>query len=366
MKTFKTTLLLAFSLLLTITSCRSEDDLSIDPQQETILPANSVLARQMQNIAMNDGSVDNVVYNANCFTIQLPVTVTVNSVVFTINEIGDYDDFEDLLDEFDDDDDNIEITFPITIILADYSSIEINSLEELDDYADDCNGENVDDDDIECIDFVYPITASVFNANNEVIATVTFTNDNDLYEFIDDIDEDDLVGFEFPISIVLANGSELVINNFNELEEAIDDHENDCDEDDDYDYNDDDCDNCTTEQLAEVLTACPDWYIDELERNDEDLEDNYSGYKFNFFEDNTVTASWDDETASGTWFAEGTGNNITVTIEIPGFEAINATWNLHEIENDDDDDDDNDDNEVEIKFEIGDDDELEFKNDNCN
>ena len=46
--------------------------------------------------------------------------------------------------------------------------LQINSLDELEDYADDCNDENEDDDDIECMDFVYPITASVFNSNNEL------------------------------------------------------------------------------------------------------------------------------------------------------------------------------------------------------
>ena len=362
MKTpFKPYVVLSLVLMILFSSCRTEEIESIQAPEETTLSANSVLAGQIQSVAMNDGSIDNIVYNANCFTIQLPVIVTINSVVITITDIGDYDDLEDILDEFDDDDDNIEIAFPITIILADYTEIEINSLDQLEDYADDCNDEDEDDDDIECIDFVYPITASVFNSNNEVIATVTFTSDFDLYEFIDDIDEDDLVSFNFPISIVLSDGSELVINNFNELEEAIDNYEDDCDEDDDYDYNDDDCDNCTPDQLEDVLTACPDWYIDGLERNDEDLEDNYIGYLFNFFEDNTVTVSWDNDTASGTWSVSGTGNDMTVTFDIPEFDAINDTWNLQEIEVESDEDD----NEAEVSFEIGDD-ELEFKNDNCN
>jgi hypothetical protein len=364
MKTIKTTLLLAIMLLLTTTSCRTEDDLAIDAPTETTLLANSTLASQMQNVAMNDGSVDNIVYNANCFTIQLPITATINGITITITEIEDYDAIEDLFDEFDDDDDYIDIDFPVTIILSDYAEIEINSLDELEDYADDCNDEDEDDDDIECIDFVYPITASVFNSNNEVISTVTFNSDQDLYEFIDDIDEDDLVGFDFPISIVLSDGSELVVNNFNDLEDAIDEYEDDCDEDDDYDYNDDDCDNCTPNQLVSVLTACDGWYIDELERNDNDLEDNYSGYLFNFSDDGTLTVTWDNEEASGTWSIEGEGNDMTVTFDIPGFDDINDTWNLHEIEVESDDDDD--DNEAEVSFEIGDDDELEFKNDNCN
>ena len=358
--------LISFAALVLTASCRTEDDVFIDTPSETTLLPNSVVASRMQGMAMNDGSQDNIVYNANCFTIQLPVSITVNGVEITINSISDYDTLEDILDEFDDDDDTIDIMFPITIVLADYTEIEVNSLEELDNLSDDCNGENEFDDDIECLDFVYPITASVFNTNNEVISTITLTNDNELFEFIDDIEDDDVVGFEFPISLVLSDGSELVVNNFDELEDVIDTYEDDCDEDDDYDYNDDDCDSCTPDQLISVLIACSDWYIDDLERNDEDLEDNFSGYLFNFFQDNTLTVSWDDTTETGTWSASGSGNNITVIINISGFDDVNDTWNLHEIDvNDDDDDDDDDDNETEVSFKIGDD-ELEFKNDTCN
>lgn len=360
MKTIKSLLFLAMAILLTTTSCRTEDDLIIDAPSETTLLANSNLAIQMQNVAKNDGSIDNIVYNANCFTIQLPIMATINGISYTITDITDYDAIEDIFDEFDDDDDSIDIDFPVTIILSDYTEIQINSLDVLEDYADDCNDEDEYDDDIECIDFVYPVTASVFNTNNEVISTITFNSDSDLYEFIDDIDEDDLIGFDFPLSFILADGSVFEVNNFDDLEDAIDDYQDDCDEDDDYDYNDDDCDDCTPDQLESVLTACDGWYIDDLERNDEDLEDNFSGYLFNFSNDGTLTVTWDNEEASGTWSIEGTGNDITVTFDIPGFDDINDTWNLHEIEAESDDDD----NEAEVSFEIGDD-ELEFKNDNC-
>jgi hypothetical protein len=360
MKTIKSILFLPLALLLLTTSCRTEDDLSIDAPAENTLLVNSNLAVQLQNVATNDGSVDNIVYNANCFTIQLPIMATVNGVSITITDIADYDDLEDILDEFDDDDDYISIDFPVTIILSDYSEIQINSLDALEDYADDCNDEDEDDDDIECIDFVYPISASVFNTNNEVLSTFTFNSDSDLYEFIDDLDEDDLVGFDFPISLTLADGSLLEVNNFDDLEDAIDEYDDDCDEDDDYDYDDDDCDDCTPNQLESVLTACEGWYIDELERNDNDLEDNFNGYLFNFSDNGSVTVSWDNDEASGTWSIEGTGNDMTVTFDIPGFDDINDKWNLQEIEVESDDDD----NEAEVSFEIGDD-ELEFVNDNC-
>ncbi|BAO55394.1 hypothetical protein NMS_1385 [Nonlabens marinus S1-08] len=331
--------------------------MSIDPPEETTLIANSVLANKIKRVAKNDGSTDNIIYNANCFTIQLPVTVTVNGIVLTITEISNYEDLEDLLDEFDDDDDIVEITFPITIILADFTRIEVNSLGELEDYADDCNGENEEDDDIECIDFVYPVTASVFNSNNEIIATLTFNSDNELYDFIDDLDEDDLVGFDFPISIIISDGSEIVVNNFNELEQAIDNYEDDCDEDDDYDYNDDDCDDCTTSGFESILTNCADWTVEELELDDVDLEDQYVDYIFSFESNGTITVTNNGNTIAGTWSTSGTGNNISFNINIPDLTDFNRSWILHEIEQES--------GETEFELQAGDD-ELVFKSDSCN
>ncbi|WP_179318681.1 hypothetical protein [Winogradskyella helgolandensis] len=132
-----------------------------------------------------------------------------------------------------------------------------------------------------------------------------------------------------------------------------------CSNDDDDDHNDD-CNTCTTEQLETILTACSDWYIEDLERNNIDLESNYVGYFFNFSADNTVIVTWDENTANGTWTTSGTGNNINVTFNIPDFDDINTTWILDELDNDDND------NDVEVSFEIGTTDDLEFKNNTCN
>lgn len=360
----KSILLFSLAIMFLFSSCRTEEMEFIQAPTENVLQANSNLTTQLQRVSMNDGSKDNIIYNANCFNIQFPVTVIVNGVEITVTSDDDYDDIEDLFDEFDDDDDSIEINFPITIVLKDYSEIIINNISELDDFGDDCNDENEIDDDIECIDFVYPLTASIFNKRTEVITSITINNDNDLYYFIDDLDDDsdddddNLVSFNFPITIKLLDGTELTINNFNELESAINLYGDDCDEDDDYDYDDDDCENCTTNQLTTIITGCNDWIIEDLERNDNDLDDLYNGYLFNFLTNGTLTVTQNGTTENGSWSTNGEGNNIVVVINIPGYNNLNATWKLHELEVDDD--------ETSIDLTIDDDNELEFKNNNCN
>lgn len=343
-------------LLLLSSSCRTEDMESIQAPPEDTLEANSTLATLMQQTAMNDGSNDNIIDNSNCFNIQLPVTVIVNGIEITVTSEDDYNNIEAIFDEFDDDNDNLTINFPVVIILNDFTEITINNYAELFSYSSNCNGENEYDDDIECLDFQYPITASVFNSNSEVIETITITSDNALYSFIDDIDESDLISLNFPITVIISDDTLITINSLNELENTIELYDDYCDEDDDYDYNDDDCDNCTPTELEAILTNCPNWYVDKLERNGNDYDDLYNGYLFNFFTDNTITVEWSGEYAYGTWTTSGSGNNITITINIPDLPYCNNVWDLHEIQNSS--------GETKIDLRVGDDDRLRYEN-NC-
>ncbi|WP_019668605.1 hypothetical protein [Eudoraea adriatica] len=326
-------LLFLVSTLL-LASCREEESVLIEGPQEETLKANSNVANLLQNTTSKDGSDDNILDNASCISIELPVTVQIDGLEIVVDDTNDFQTIEDIFDEFDDDDDILDIVFPITIVLNDFTEVVITGMDDLEVFTDDCNGENEYDDDIECADIKYPVTASLFNSNNEVIDTITFSNDQELYEFIDDLDEDDIVNVNFPIAVILYDGTEVQASNLQMLETILEDAKDDCDEDDDNDYNDDDCDNCTTDQLSDVLVACSDWSVDKLERNDQDLEDLYSAYQFNFANDGTLTAESNTDMFSGTWESNGSGNNISVVINIPNLSDFNATWNLHEIDQD--------------------------------
>jgi hypothetical protein len=349
------TLLLVASLF--AISCRQEESVLIEGPQDEVLKANSAVASLLQRTAMRDGSEDNIVDNANCLSIEFPFTVIVNGMPVTVTSLEDLDTVEDIFDEFDDDDDTLEITFPITIVLSDFSEVEINSIDEFEIFADECEGENEFDDDIECIDISYPITASIFNASNELIDTITITSDEELYQFLENLEDDDIVNVDFPVTLILSDGTEVSVSNLDMLEDIIDDAKDDCDEDDDYDYNDDDCDNCNTEQLTDFLTGCNGWYVKDLQRNDIDLEAQYEGYTFAFMADGTVTADTSTESFPGTWESSGSGNNITVSISFPDLSDFTGEWMLHELEEDS--------GEKQVDLRMANDDELEFRS-SCN
>ena len=87
-------LLISFIAAVVFTSCRTEEMEFVEaPPEETLIP-NSLVASLMMQTTLNDGSNDNIIDNANCFNIQLPVTVIVNGVEITVTSEDDYDAIE--------------------------------------------------------------------------------------------------------------------------------------------------------------------------------------------------------------------------------------------------------------------------------
>jgi hypothetical protein len=327
--------------LVVFTACQDELIKVVEPSQSEVLKANSNVASLVQRTVTKDGSKDNIIDNSSCIEIELPVTVIVNGLEITIDSEDDFEVIEAIFDEFDDDLDNLEIFFPIEIILSDYSKITINNYDELESIIDECDGNNELDDDIECLDFVYPITLSIYNSENQLIETVKVENDEQFYKFMDEIEDDDIVTINFPITVVLYDGTEKHIENMDDLENTIDDAKDMCDEDDDNDYDDDDCDECTTEQITELLMTCS-WKADKLIINDDEQTEQYSDYLFTFLEDGVLLAENNGNELFGTWEIDQSEDGILVKINFEELSDFSFNWRLYEIE---------DDNEIDLRIE---------------
>lgn len=329
---FKLLGLLLLASTLFFTSCRTEEMVQIDAEDE-VIGANSNVSNLIQRTASNDGSFDNIIDGASCFDIQFPYTVEANGIEVEIENEGDIEIVENIFDEFPNDTDTLEIQFPITIVFANYTTAVINTQTEFEAAVSACPSEGLPDDDIECIDFQYPITVAIYDSNNELLDTVVITSDEELFDLIDEIESNLIVTFEFPITMILFDGTLVVVNDFQELEDVIENAEDLCDEDDDNDPNDDDCEDCSVSDLIDVLTDCTDWVVDVLERNDTDLEDIYVGYTFNFNSNGVLSVETPTTTINGTWEATGTtSQDITLSIDLSELTDFNADWILHEID----------------------------------
>lgn len=209
------------ALLITVSlfslSCQEDKVIVQNPPPEQSIEPGSDLVNLMRNVSENDVSVDNIIDGTDCSSIQFPFTVIAGGIEVTIDSIEDLFIIQQLIDD-NQGNGNIEILFPITIILPDYTTIVIESQEEFDLFIASC-----DPSPNECVDFVYPISFSVFNLEFELIETVVIANDFELFFFLQDLDDNNgnIVSLNFPVSLVYGNGNSIEVSTNAELAAAI-------------------------------------------------------------------------------------------------------------------------------------------------
>ena len=115
-------------LLITVSaflvSCQEDKVIVQNPPPEQSIEPGSDLVNLMRNVSENDVSVDNIIDGTDCSSIQFPFTVIAGGIEVTIDSIEDLLVIQQIIDD-NQGNSNIEILFPITIILPDYTTIVI-------------------------------------------------------------------------------------------------------------------------------------------------------------------------------------------------------------------------------------------------
>ncbi len=315
--------------ILFFTSCQDGYiDITEPTSENEIIAAKSEVATLVKQTTTNDGSEDNIIDRANCFRLVLPVTIFANLQEITVNTKEDFKAVETVFDESDDDEDTVEMSFPVTIILKDHSEVVVNSRAEMIEYRNSCKGEDEDDDDIECVDFKYPISYSVFNSDKSLLNTIKIQNDREMYRFIHNLTENDIVSINFPVMLVFFDGTETQVNNLKELRETLRAARDFCNEDDNNDFGDDDF---TKEQLDKLLVMCP-WIVHHVRRNATDLAEKYREYAMNFKEDGTVKVrARNGDMITGTWITRVTHRGAMIKLDFDSFVDFTLEWFVHEM-----------------------------------
>lgn len=306
-----------------LTACQEEKiEIKLPPAGTTITSAAPV-AGLITSVSKRDGSIDNILDKASCIALVFPVIIKTNGQTITVNSSDDLDEIEHLFD--DSGDDNVEFNFPINVIIADHTEITINNKDDFKNLVDDCDV----DDDIECIDFKYPFEFNTYDASNQIAGSITINNDEELYNFINQLKKDELVGLKFPVTLIQSDGSELKITNFDELEDVIEDAQDDCDEDDDNDYNDDDVDDSNF--TAVLLNG--KWQVESFIEDEFNRTGELTGYAFTFNSNKSVTAVKTTTTIPGVWETDGDSGELELLISMSGndpFDDISEDWTVKE------------------------------------
>lgn len=310
---------LAFFALFTFFACQDEATEVSNPNEQEVIVSNSQLASLMSRTAANFGAGDDMLDGSSCFSIELPVTIIVSDITIVVETEADLEQLEDILEDLLEDDGVIDFLFPITIIFNDYTEVVIENQDQLENFIDECDDEV--DEVIECIDFVYPISFSVFNSDFNIVDTVAIENDEAFYNFLDELEDDEnalIVSLNYPISLQYANGDIIEVNSNEELVNAIEAAEDDCDDDID------DCD-INLEGLENLLLECG--FEAEFYNEGDALEDSL---QLHFSESGSVTVTGDPAVVeTGEWDVIETDLGYKLVIEgLETFGIANGLWLL--------------------------------------
>lgn len=316
-----------FVLLITISlftvSCQKEKTVVRNPPPEQTIDAGSNLVNLMREMAENDGTVDNIIDETSCSSIQFPFTVIAGGIEVTIDSIEDLLIIQQLFDDANGDID-IEILFPITIVLPDYSTIVIENQEAFDLFIASC-----DPSPNECVDFVYPISFSVFNLEFELIDTVVIENDFELFFFLQDLNDNsgNIVSLNFPVSLNYDNGTTIEVNTNIELATAIEAGPENCE------VVVDPIDECTAATVESYLLECF-WYPRIYDGNPDNP---YEFYHFTFSENENLQMTTSSSFNIDALWNVGEFNDKTILLleaNFPIFEPFLGNWEVLECSED--------------------------------
>ena len=211
MKTLKlvtATLCLSF---LGLMSCQDEIDTENGNNPNTN-SSTSPTANNLERASMYDGSFDDFLDGISCSSILLPVTATINNTEITLVSEADYQLVLNILGQITNDDDSIELQFPLTVRLSNYTEVQVASQSEYDALIDTCeDAENKAEDAINCLDFDFPITILTFDLNAEQTGSVVIESKPQLYTYMNNFGDDALFAINYPITANVSGESSSVV-----------------------------------------------------------------------------------------------------------------------------------------------------------
>ena len=168
-------------------------------------------------------------------------------------------------------------------------------------------------DSFDCVDFQYPISFIIYNANFQVVETVSIESDADLLTFMQGLAESDngvvLASLNFPVSLNYGNGTTVEVSNNLELEAALNAASDNCG----------DASSCDFDTVRDYLVSCPQ--VPTLNGHTPSFT------YFEFFDSNELFTMYElDLPHSGTWDIAMIEGELHVFINFNGLENYNGEY----------------------------------------
>ena len=218
MKNLKLLTAILITSILSFTSCQDEIDVE-NGQNPNTNSSTSPTANNLERSSMYDGSFDDFLDGISCSSILLPVTATINNIEVTLINESDYQIVLNILGLLTNDDDSIELQFPLTVKLSNYTEVQVTNQSEYDALIAACEeAEDNAEDAISCIDIDFPITILTYSLNVEQTGRVVIETEQQLYTYMNNFSDDELFAIDYPITATLNGDSSTVIEISSDLD----------------------------------------------------------------------------------------------------------------------------------------------------
>ena len=243
--------------------------------------------------------------------------VQINDQYVYVFDSNGFDNVLAIKNESSTDDDIVHFGFPITIVYPNYSEYKVTSQEQLD-YIFSHYGDDSPYHEIKCVDFNFPLTIHKYDTNSQVSSSITIGSNKQFYNFVNDLEANEVVGFEFPIVLTKSGGQQITINNNSQLEDAIDAAVNSC--------------NAAPSPmtLAQVMSNGT-WHVSYC-YYDYDETSYYSNYNFTFNPNGTCKAVKNSTNIMGDWDIQNDGSFQRLDLNFDGSQLfkLEAGWKVQE------------------------------------
>lgn len=200
-------------ILLVLFSCQKEQFSEVDQQEDSSFLLDEQLTGMIKSVASHDGEFDDRIDNASCFSIEFPYGLWVDGVM---HQMSSPENFTEITPGA-----QVMPEFPVTVMVGDYSEIIINSESEFYKVIIDCHSGELYDDIITCVDFIYPVTISLYDSENTNFETLTLNHDWDTFSTIESLDPNMLAAINYPITLQLNNGTPITVTSDDSLRNEI-------------------------------------------------------------------------------------------------------------------------------------------------
>lgn len=311
-------------MLLIFFSCQKDESIIIKPlSKDAVFSSSGLLARLISRVVQNPTTLDNILDHSSCISIQLPVSVVVNSQSISVSNKGDYQLVKNNVDASSADDDFIHFSYPITVNFQDFTSQMVENKNKLNEIIINCSDED-DLDDISCLSINYPISVAIYDTNSQTLRTKFFENNIQFFSFITNgLRSNFVASINYPISIKNKLGVNTIVNSNSEFENFIQNSIGDCDDD-----------NAMNSAFEAVISSCT-WNILLYKHEYYDQTTLFTGYSFNFNTNKNSMAVRNLVTIAGTWSTELDNGTTKLKLNFIGntLEKIEENWKLIEYSN---------------------------------